>query len=593
MSNYIPNKILFITILCIFCLIKPVLSEENNQYYFSLTKPAKHQKNFKHFDYINNNAPKGGGIVFGIVGNFDNLNPHILLGNSGSGLELTYESLMERNADELGVYYPLIAEYFIINSSNNSISFVLRSNIHFSDDSKLLAEDIAFSYDILTKKGHPFYRISLKGILSYNIENSKKITFYLKNINNKDLISKLITMPILSKKYYQDKKFNKITDQAPLGSGAYIVTKVILGKYIIYQKNLNHWGKNLNINIGRYNFEKIKYNYYRDAIIAIQALKAGEYDVRFENIARNWAKSYSNNDNINKIIIKHSIPTGMQAFIFNLRNKNFLDIRVRKAFNLAFDFEWINKNLFYSSYKRIDSFFENSIYQAKKNNLTEFEKEFLEKNNYIAKKYQNLIYSIKNKDSLNLRNNLKKARNLLEEGGWSIKDFVLQNKNGEKFTVEFLVTSPSMQRVILPYIKNLEKLGIMANIRIIDYSSYSKRLENFDFEITTIVLPGVILPGNNQEALFHSKYAKIKGSRNLMGTKDPLIDLLVTKISKENNNFIKKQKLTILLDRILRNNFFVIPHWYLDYFRIASNKKFEYPKNTPKYGLDVNSWYRK
>ena len=580
-----------------------VLNAQNQKKYYSLslTDHSKYKKNFYAFDYVNVNAPKQGKINIGVVGNYDNVNNHILLGNAASGLELIYDSLLQKSLDELATAYMLLAEYIEFSEDSNEVIFKIRDNAYWHNNKAITNHDVLFTFNIFRKEGHPYYKIAFKDILSARILDNNKIAFKFAQRHNqntsyidKDLIMKVGTMPIISKSYYEDHKFNQITLSPPLSSGAYRIIESKAGKYITYKRVENYWARDLNINRGRYNFDYIKYSYYRDANIAILGLKAQEYDLRFENIAKNWAKSYKGELlQSNKLIknrIEHKIPTGMQAFIFNNRLAKFSNIKIREALILAFDYEWTNKNLFYDSYKRTNSFFSNSAYEGK-DKLAPIATSFLYNNIKNDNNLYKNLYKLPITDaSGNNRKNLILAKDLLAEAGWKIKDFVLQDKNGNRFTIEFLITSRSFQRVILPYIKNLKRLGIEANIRMVDYSQYQKQVENFDFEITVKVFPGMNIPGNEQINLWHSKYANISGSHNLAGIANPLIDKLLLEISTV-QNFKQKKQLLKLLDRILRNNHYVIPHWHLDAFRLVYWNKFAFPKNNPPYGLSLDSWW--
>jgi len=574
--------------------ISPAFAGEK-LYALSLTEKVKYNKDFKHFDYVNPEAPSGGEIVIGGVGSFDNLNSNILLGSAPDGLGLTTDSLLVGSLDELSTAYVSLAEYFEIDKKNSQVVFKIKEQAKWHDGSSITNQDLLFSYNILKEEGHPYYKIALAEVLKAKTLEGNKISYELKDINNLDLILQIGSLPVISKEYYSKNKFNEITLTAPLASGPYKIKEVKAGKYIIYERFSNYWGKNLNINRGKYNFDTIKYIYYRDANIAIQGLKAAEYDLRFENIAKNWANSYDKEfletQNFIKKKISHQIPTGMQCFVMNLRNDKFQNIKVREALNLAFDFEWSNINLFHSAYTRTESFFSNSPYQAE-GELKNSEITYLQKHNDSIDDYLTPYTPSYTDGSGNNRRNLIKAKNLLNEAGWKIEDFKLVNEQGEEFKIEFLITSPSFQRVILPYTKNLKKLGINAIIRMADYSNYQKSLENFDFDITVNVYPGIKIPGNEQYNLWHSKYADVAGSRNLAGIKNPLVDQIVEDIANA-KSYQEKAYYAKLLDRVLRNNIYVIPHWNITAYRVVFKDKFAMPENIPPYGLDISSWWGK
>ncbi|MBT4879091.1 MAG: ABC transporter substrate-binding protein [Alphaproteobacteria bacterium] len=561
----------------------------------SLTSDIKYQKNFSNFDYVNIQAPKKGKLHIGVVGNFDNINNNILMGSSAEGLALTTDSLFTKSIEEIATTYNLLAEYFHIDSPNNRVIFKIREKARWHDSTKITNEDLLYTYNTLKEQGHPYYKIILNKVIKAELLDNNKIAYYLSDINNVDLIQQIGLLPVLAKKYYENNEFNKITLKPQLGSGPYKIKEIKAGKYIIYEKFDNYWAKNLNVNIGRYNFKQIKYSYFRDANIAVQNLKAGSYDLRYENIAKNWANNYDNNflDNLNysKELIAHEIPTGMQCFALNLRKEKFQHKKVREALNLAFDFEWTNKALFHNSYERTKSFYSNSPYVAK-NSLNKYQISYLKKisaEDYIS---EYLYTPAKTAGNGNNRTNLLKAQKLLNEAGWTVKNFKLTNAKGDVFKLEFLITSPSFQRVILPYIKNLKKLGIEAKIRMVDYSNYQKSLENFNYDITVYAYPGVKIPGNEQLNFWHSKYANLNGSRNISGIINPIIDKITEDII-EAKDYNKKKDLAQLLDRVLRNNIYVIPHWNIKNHRIILNKNIARPKINTSYGLDIHSWWKK
>lgn len=561
----------------------------------SLTNDIKYPKNFSNFDYVNIQAPKKGNLHIGVVGNFDNINNNILMGSSAEGLALTTDSLFTKSIEEIATTYNLLAEYFHIDSHNNRVIFKIREKARWHDNSKITNEDLLYTYNTLKEQGHPYYKIILNKVIKAELLDNNKIAYYLSDINDADLIQQIGLLPVLAKKYYENNEFNKITLKPQLGSGPYKIKEIKAGKYIIYEKFDNYWAKNLNVNIGRYNFKKIKYSYFRDANIAVQNLKAGSYDLRYENIAKNWANNYDNDflDSMNysKELIAHEIPTGMQCFALNLRKEKFQHKKVREALNLAFDFEWTNKALFYNSYARTKSFYSNSPYAAK-NSLNKYQISYLK--NIAAENYlsETLYTPATTAGNGNNRTNLLKAQKLLNEAGWTVKNFKLTNAKGDVFKLEFLITSPSFQRVILPYIKNLKKLGIEAKIRMVDYSNYQKSLENFNYDITIYVYPSVKIPGNEQLNFWHSKYANLNGSRNISGITNPLIDKITEDlVAAEDYNM--KKNLAQLLDKVLRNNIYVIPHWNITNHRIILKKNIARPKTNTPYGLDIHSWWNK
>ena len=562
---------------------------QQKQFVLSLTDQAKYSASFTHFNYVNPAAPQGGKIRIGTVGSFDSFNPFILQGIAPQGLELIYDSLLAKSQDEIASYYPLLAEYFIIDEQAKKVTFKINDAARWHDASKLTNQDVLFSFNMLKEQGHPYYKIMLGNFSKAELEQNNKISFYFKEQVNYDLLAKLATIAIFSQQYYKQHEFTKTSLEKPLASGPYQIAEFKAPRNISYIRNHDYWANNLNVNQGRYNFREVSYHYYRDANSAILGLKADEYDLRFENIAKNWSNAYVQEagKNLVKEKIKHQIPTGMQAFAFNLRKSKFQDELVRKALNYAFDFNWTNRNLFYSSYERTESFFSNSPYQAD-TKLSKKERDFLGGD---LEQYRDLVKPISTDGSGNNRANLKKAMQLLEQAGWQIKDFELTNAGGEVFNIEFLITSPSFQRVILPYIKNLRKLGIEAEIRMVDFSQYQQRLQNFDFDVVVTVYPGVNIPGNEQLNFWHSKYANVPGSRNIIAVENPLIDEILENLAAA-ETYNDKKFYAKLLDRVLRKHYYVVPQWNLGSFRIVYwRDRFSMPDVRPIYELGIDSWW--
>ncbi|MBT4989101.1 MAG: ABC transporter substrate-binding protein [Rickettsiales bacterium] len=580
------------------CLISYIFLVGNlsASYYFSIFDNPKYSKDFESFDYIEPNAPQGGELRIGAVGSFNNLNPFILQGNPGDGIGFSFDSLMSKSKDELAPAYPLIAKSINISPTNSEVSFNLNQNVRFHDGSYLTAKDIKFTFETLSSKGHPRYKVGLRDILSIKIIDQYNVTFSLKDIKNKDLILTIIQMPILSKKYFEENDFTKTTLKPIMGSGPYTISGSLPGKSITYTKNLSYWGKDLPVNTGLYNFSKITYIYYRDSNIAIRGLKANEYDFRYENIAKNWATQYKDPKiklHLKQEMVQHSIPSSMQCFSMNNRLAKFSNLNVRKAINLAFDFEWTNKNLFFGSYNRTRSFFDNSVFKALPQ-ITNSEMQILSEFNYSQTEINNLsdiIIPTNNGNGYN-RESLIKAKLLLEEAGYHINNHKLIDPNtNQPFTIEFLITSSSFKRVILPYIASLKKLGISSNIKLVDSSIYQKRLESFEFDITVSVFPISMIPGNELYAYLHSNNKDINGSRNIAGIDNPRIDEIV-KIIPNITELEELKSYTSILDRLLLSNYYIIPHWNISAFRLVYWDNITHPETTPAYDLCLECWHK-
>lgn len=562
----------------------------------SMFGALKYEKDFKHFDYVNPSAPKGGTLRQAVIGTFDNLNPHILKGVSAAGLDLTSDALLTQSADEAFSKYGLIAEYVELASDKKSITFYINEKAKWNDGTPITADDVIFSLETLKTKGHPFYRGYYKDIEKAEKISEGVVKFIFSTSENRELPLIAGQLPLVSKKYYEKNDFTKTSLEPPLSNGPYIIEKVEPGKKLTLKRNENYWAKDLPVNKGRYNFDRIIIDYYLDETVAIEALKAGLYDFRQENVAKNWAKAYNTKELesglIKKQEIEHQIPTGMQAFAFNTRKEKFADTKVREALTYAFDFEWTNKTLFFSAYTRNRSFFQNSIFAS--NGLPEgaeleLLKDFSDK---IPPRVFTEEYNPPVTDGSGFpRENLIKAKEILEKAGWKIKNKKLTNeKTGEEMKIEFLINSPAFERVTAPLLVNLKKLGIDASIRNVDSAQYIKRLEDFDFDITVTVFAQSMSPGNEQIDYWHSSKADVKGSRNLAGIKNPVVDTLVEKIisAKTEEELISA---THALDRVLQWNFYVIPNWHVRSFRIVYWDKFGMPETRPKYDLGVDTWW--
>ncbi len=559
----------------------------------------KYPKNFKKFDYANNLAHKGGEIKLSAIGTFDNLNPYILKGVAAWQVTYLFESLMKSSFDEPFSQYGLIAEGIKIPEDRSWVSFKLRSEAKFSDGTSITPEDVIFSFNILLEKGHPIYK-TYYGQVDYVKKLSKnEVKFFFKGETNPELPLIIgYQLPIFSKKYWQNKEFDKTTLKPPLGSGPYIVSKIKPGRSITLKKNPDYWGKDLNVNSGRFNFETIHTDFYRDETVALEAFKSGSYDFKLENSSKNWATAYNfkavDKGQVLVEEIKYFRPSGMQGFAFNIRKNIFKNKNVRKALSYAFDFEWSNRNLFYGAYTRTKSFFDNS--ELSSQNLPS-NKELKILENYrgkIPNEIFNTIFSPPNTEveENSLRKNLRIARRILKSEGWIIKDGVLtNNKTGEVLEFEILLRSPLFERIVLPMKRNLQKLGINVSIRTVqDDSQYIRRLENFDFDMVVTNYGSIISPGNEQKNYWSSQTADQPGSPNIIGVKNPVLDEIIEKLisSKTREELIIHTK---ILDRILLFNHYLIPQFHIGHYRVAYWNKLSRPKISPKYDLGFDFWW--
>jgi len=538
----------------------------------SIIGSTKYPANFSQLDYVNIHAKKGGEIKFGVEGGFNSFNNFILKGIPAQGLSYIYDSLMDGVDDEIASRYGLIAKDVRFSKDQLILEFRLRKNAYFHDGKNITADDVLFSFNKLISEGHPSYKMSLKDVKNIEKINDYHVRFTFKNNNNKNLPLTIASLPILPKHFYDNHDFSKSSFDIPLGSGPYRIIDFAPNRYVIYQRVENYWGLDLPINRGRYNFDKIYYDYYRDNNVLIEAFKAQKYDFRIENIARNWANAY-NIEAVNKHeIIKKEIPNNnpvpTQMFIINLRKEKFHDKTLREAINHVFDFEWLKNHIFYGSYQRHKSFFTNSIYG-----------------------YQSFEMPISSGDGFN-RKNLVIAQNLLLKSGYKIINNKLYDKNNNQITIEFLIDQKAFEMVVAPFIKNLKKIGIDAKMRFVEENQYQTRVNNFDFDIIVGGLPNAIIPGNELYGYLHSSQKNIKGSMNLMGLDDKIVDELVEKIARTKN--INELKLLCAkLDEHLLKNHYAILQWYNDKYRILYRNIFSFPDVTPKYSLAIDSWWIK
>lgn len=558
----------------------------------------KYRADFKHLDYVNPDAPKGGALHLASEGTFDSLNPYVIKGVAAPGINMVFQTLMTGTEDEAFSEYGLIAESIETPPDRSWVVFNLRKEARWNDGQPITAQDVVWTFNTLTTKGHPFWRSYYAAVKSATAESPTRVRFTFNTAGNRELPLIVGQMPVLPEHFWKDKDFGTSTTNIPLGSGPYKVKSVDFGHRIVYERVKNWWAKDLPINKGKYNFDTIVFDVYRDATVTLQALFAGEYDMRDENIAKNWYTEYDQqpavkNGWIKKDEIHHSLPAGMQAFVYNIRRPLFQDARVRKALGYAFDFEWSNKQFAYGSYKRTKSYFANSEL-ASSGIPTGRELEILKQfkghvpDELFTKPFTLPITSGRGND---MRQNLMTAKKLLEESGWKVGSDGVLAKNGQPFRFEILVDQQAFDRWIAPMISNLRKLGIQATLRLVDSAQYQKRLEDFDFDMTVYTFGQGLSPGNEQRDYWGSDRAGVKGSHNLIGIKNPVVDKLIDMIvtAPDRQELIYR---THALDRVLLWNYYVIPQWHLDYMRLAYWDKFGKPAISPKYGPgDTDTWW--
>jgi microcin C transport system substrate-binding protein len=556
----------------------------------------KYGPDFSHFDYVNPEAPKGGLLKQGADGTYDSFNPYIAKGAAAAGLGYLFETLLTGGADEAFTEYGLIAESVEWPEDRSWVAFTLRREARWHDGTPITVDDVIFSLEALKTKGHPFYRFYYQSVGSAEAVGPRKVRFTFTEGNNRELPLIIGQLPILPKHYWQDRDFEKTTLEPPLGSGPYKITEFEPGRYVMLERVKDYWGKDLPVNRGLYNFDRIRYDYYRDDTVVREALKAGAIDMRVENQAKAWALDYNvpvvRDGWLKTELIENERPTGMQGFVMNSRRALFQDRRVRRALAYAFDFEWANRNLFFSQYTRTESYFSNS--ELASHGLPGADElKFLEPyrgrvpeevftRDYVAPKTDGSGWS---------RENLARAFELLAEAGWVVRDLTLVNsQTGEPMRFEILLNSPAFERIVLPFVRNLKRLGIDARVRLVDDAQYQNRVRSFDFDMVVGGWGESNSPGNEQREFWGSKAAKTEGSRNLAGIEDPVVDEIIDQLiaADSREDLIA---VTRALDRVLLWGHYVIPNWHTRFDRIASWDKFSRPALTPKGGTSIDFWW--
>ncbi|CAA7611923.1 putative oligopeptide transporter subunit; periplasmic-binding component of ABC superfamily transporter [Candidatus Terasakiella magnetica] len=558
---------------------------------------TKYPAGFKSFDWVNPDAPKGGELRLAGLNTFDNLNPFIVKGVEAAGAALPFESLLVQAADEPFSAYGLLAESLETPPDRSWVIFTLRPQARWHDGKPVTADDVIFSLETLKAKGEPHFRFYYAGVDKAEKLGERRIKFSFKPGDNRELPLILGEMPVLPKHYWQGRDFAATTLEPPLGSGPYKVAGFEVGRHIAYERVKDYWGADLPVRKGQFNFDRIRYDYYRDTTVAVEALKAGEYDFRDENEAKKWATAYEDwaalkDGRARKERLENNVPAGMQAFAYNIRRPLFQDPKVRRALAYAFDFEWSNKTLFYGQYTRTQSYFANSDLAATGLPGSPELKLLEPLRGKLPPEVFTTIYTAPaTEGDGNIRPNLRKAMALLEEAGWRVTDGKLA-KDGTPFRFEILLAQPAFERVVLPFTRSLARLGIEAEVRSVDTSQYQNRMRTFDFDMIVMSWGQSQSPGNEQSMFWSSEAADQQGSRNMVGIKNPAVDALIDKVisAPDRDSLVAA---TRALDRVLLWNHYVIPQWHLGYNRLAYWAKFGRPAITPMRGYQINAWWAK
>lgn len=561
----------------------------------SLIGEPKYGPDFKQLDYVNPNAPKGGEVKLYDIGSFDNFNPFIIKGDPPAGIGYVFETLMTSPLDDMSAEYGLIAESLEVADDLSAVTFNLRSQAKWHDGKPITAEDVVWSFEILRDKGAPLYRYYYANVDKVEALNPRKVRFHFSGPPNRELPQIMGQLPVLPKHWWASREFDKTTLEPPLGSGPYKVGDFRPGQDITFERVADWWAKDLPINKGRYNFDRIRYTSFRDTGVTLEAFKGGAYDFRSENSAKNWATGYDfpavKDGRVQKKAFEHGRPTGMQAFAFNTRREMFKDPRVRQALSHAYDFEWSNKNLYFDQYRLPSSYFQNSEL-ASSGLPSPAELKYLEplRGQIPPEVFTKAYTPPKTDGSGNIRGNLRIALDLLKQAGWTVKNQKLTGPDGRSMEIEVLNGQPESERAIQPFLRNLERLGIAGRIRTVDASQYVQRLRAFDYDMVISVWGQSESPGNEQREFWSSAAADKEGSRNYAGIKNPAVDKLIEDLiaAPDRASLVAA---TRALDRVLLWNFYSIPQLYAPFDRISWWNRFGFPDKAPKYGTDFTAWW--
>ena len=577
-------------------LAAPAAQAQRPAHGMAMHGDMKYGPDAKHLDYVNPDAPKGGELRLPAIGTFDNFNPFIIKGSAAAGLGDLYVPLTVQSLDEPFTEYGQLAETIETPEDRSWVKFTLRPEARWSDGKPITADDVIFTLDILREKGLPFFRAYYGSVAKTEKLSEREVKFSFKEgETNMELPLILGQMIVLPKHYWEGREFDRTTLEQGVTSGPYRIKSFEPGRYIVYERVKDWWAKDLWLNRGRFNFDEVRFEYYRDATVAFEAFKSGQTDLRIENIARNWATGYDVPAVQNGLIVKrqidHDLPQGMQAWVMNLRRPQFQDPRVRQALTQMFDFEWMNKTLFYDSYRRTRSYFSNSELASSGLPSAEELKILEPLRGQIPDEVFTKEFTLPQTDgSGNNRDGLRQALRLFKAAGWEVKDGRLM-KDGKQFEFEILLSNPSFERVALPFKQALERIGINASVRTVDTAQFQRRTDQFDFDMIVGGAGQSLSPGNEQREFFGSEAAKQEGSRNLSGISDPAIDKLIELVisAPDRQALIAR---TRALDRVLLWHWYMIPQWHLSAFRVAYWDVFGMPKTNPKYGLPVDdTWW--
>jgi microcin C transport system substrate-binding protein len=562
----------------------------------------KYPPDFQHLSYVNPDAPKGGSLRLGASGTFDSFNPYILKGTGAAGLggglgsSLVYESLLEDTHDEPFSTYGRLAETVETPPDRSFVRFVLREAARWHDGKPVTADDVVFSFETLMAKGSPIYGVYYAGVDRVEKSGERTVTFFFKPGENRELPLILGQLPVLPKHYWKDRDFQATTLEPPLGSGPYRIAKFEAGRYVEYERVPTYWGRDLPLLRGRNNFDTMRYDYYRDELVEREAFKGGQLDFRPETNSKDWATAYEIPEVAQGWIVKrmvpHTQPAGMQGYVYNLRRPIFADPRVRQALASAFDFEWSNRTLFYGQYVRTRSYYENSELASRGLPSAE-ERAVLEplRDQLPPEVFTTEYMPPTTEGTRTFRDNLRRAVELLASAGYEVKRGVMTHKEtGAKLSFEIILAQVGFERITLPFVSNLKRIGVDATVRTLDSAQFEERMKVFNYDMTVLSFRQSRSTGNEQRDMFGSEAADREGSRNYAGIENTAIDALIETLiaSPDRATLVAR---TRALDRVLQWGHYVIPHWHINADRVVYWNKFRSPEYPGEDGVLVDTWW--
>lgn len=560
----------------------------------ALRGEPKHEAGFDHFDYANPDAPKGGTVQLSAIGTYDNFNRYASRGVTPSGIDNLYDSLLMQTNNEVEVYYGLIAEEIEYPADHTWVIYHLNPNATHHDGEPITAEDVVFSFNKFMEQGVSQFSRYYSNVENVRALDTHRVRFDLAE-GDKEMIINLGTNTILPKHYWESRNLSEPLEEVPLGNGPYTIGDYEIGSYVEYERVDDYWAADLPVNRGRFNFERIRYEYYRDQTVALEAFKAGEYDFRQESVARNWATQYTGpnfrNGNIVTEELRHETPPGMQSFVFNTSRSFFSDRRVRRAISMLFDFQWMNENLFYDQYTRTTSFFQYTDYDAE-GTPSQAELEILRPlRDGIPEQVFNEEYMPTETDgSGNIRPQMRSALRLFEQAGWELRNQRLVNsETGDQMQFQLLLYSPSFERVAQPFQDNLSRVGIDMEVRVVDTTQFINRLREGDYDMVPNTYGPYFYPNSNLQLEWHSQY--LESTYNTARLQDPEVDTLIEGIVSNQDNPDALQAYGRALDRVLTWEHYVIPQWHINRYRVAYWDKFSRPETRPSYALGLDTWW--